>query len=233
MSQMRIHRPVAVFAISALLFGVFGSLAFTQDDPNRGFFYKLDQRIALRLYFHQLRHPYLAASLRTYGDVAGTWSVLGIAVLGGGMLLVRGERRLAITWWVALLGIWGLNELLKLAFQSPRPEFAIERSYGYPSGMAVRSLFGYGFLAYVLLLRQSRGWERAVSVILLSLVVLGVGFSRIYLASHWLTDVLGGYALSGCVLVLIIANLEGRRNRLRLATKQSEAVTFAPITVPP
>ena len=60
---------------------------------------------------------------------------------------------------------------------------------------------------------QMRGYNRAGMI---AIVVLVIGASRLYLGVHWLTDVLGGYALGlgWLSLVMVMALLlEDRRQR--------------------
>jgi hypothetical protein len=49
--------------------------------------------------------------------------------------------------------------------------------------------------------RRARAWLLSAAVV----VVLLVGASRVYLGAHWFTDVLGGYALGGAWLALVLA----------------------------
>jgi undecaprenyl-diphosphatase len=110
--------------------------------------------------------------------------------------------------WVAFLGSVVLYTLAKQLVARPRPPAAelITRAGGlaFPSGHSTQAIVTWGMLAVVLL----AGRSRRVRVFLLSaaaFVVLLVGASRVYLGAHWLTDVLGGYALGGAWLALILA----------------------------
>jgi undecaprenyl-diphosphatase len=88
-----------------------------------------------------------------------------------------------------------------------RDQAVHERNASYPSGHAMGSMLGYGTLAYagVVLLRRRAAQVALVTV--LTILVLAIGSSRIYLRAHWLSDVVGGFALGGfwltlCILVL-------------------------------
>ena len=80
----------------------------------------------------------------------------------------------------------------------------------FPSGHVVQytALFGCAFfLVYVLAAPST--W-RTIGLILLALPIVLVGPSRLYLGQHWLSDVLGGYALAVLFLVPYCWALKGR-----------------------
>ncbi|MEP0548607.1 MAG: phosphatase PAP2 family protein [Rhodothermales bacterium] len=115
----------------------------------------------------------------------------------------------------------GLGELmlyaLKVLFDRARPTAGTTHdAYGasFPSGHAFTALVLYGLLAYLVWQITERGWARALAVAFAVGATLAVGFSRLYLGVHWLTDVLGGYAAGVAWLVFSIALvrfLEARR----------------------
>lgn len=89
-----------------------------------------------------------------------------------------------------------LNDLLKQAFHRTRPlpvvGFITAQQFSFPSGHAMMSAAFYAFLAY-LAWRLLRGPWRIVAVVALTLLVLAIGFARIYLQAHFLSDVIAGY----------------------------------------
>ena len=71
---------------------------------------------------------------------------------------------------------------------------------------------GFGLLGYCLILPQRRWLFRIVTVGLIIAIVLGIGFSRVYLRAHWLSDVIAGWTTGAAWLFLCLGWLE----RLRL-----------------
>jgi undecaprenyl-diphosphatase len=59
----------------------------------------------------------------------------------------------------------------------------------------------YGFLA-LLALQMQHVWLRRALVAACVVVVVGIGWSRIYVGEHWPTDVLGGYLLGAAWLLI-------------------------------
>jgi undecaprenyl-diphosphatase len=107
-------------------------------------------------------------------------------------------------------GAIGLYDIVKPLVGRPRPPAAIWIGHytgaAFPSGHATQSAAFYAMLAIVLgagasYRRRTVLWSAA------ALVVLIVGASRIYLGAHWLTDVLGGYALGASWLAVVVVVL--------------------------
>ncbi len=86
----------------------------------------------------------------------------------------------------------------KVYYQMPRPgslAWYEEFSYSFPSGHATVSVAYYGILFYILLHSISRPVLRNRIRIVAILFILLIGFSRIYLCVHYLSDVMAGYAI--------------------------------------
>jgi membrane-associated phospholipid phosphatase len=95
----------------------------------------------------------------------------------------------------------------KVLIERPRPSPALaigsNTGFAFPSGHAADSLAVFAMVALILsTARTPRGrwalWSGAL------VVVLVVGASRVYLGSHWLSDVLGGWALAGAIVFLLV-----------------------------
>ncbi len=138
-----------------------------------------------------------------------------LAVLLLVILLLKKE------WWTSLdllvIVLVGnrLLSFLKNFFHRarPLPQLVPEHGYSFPSGHAFQSMVAYGFIIYLTckLVRNCR--LRGLIFILCPLLILLIGFSRIYLNVHWLTDVLGGFCAGFSWLMLNILGLEIIKHR--------------------
>jgi undecaprenyl-diphosphatase len=101
-----------------------------------------------------------------------------------------------------------LNVLLKHVYERARPVFdtpLVElMSYSFPSGHTAGAVVFYGVLAAFLVSRVYDWRLRAVIVIGAIVAVALVGFSRIYLGAHYLSDVLAAACSSTAWLVLCL-----------------------------
>ncbi len=144
-------------------------------------------------------------------------ALVGVAVAA--VLLARRRRYLAVGWVAAIVGAWILNLVLKLVVQRPRPTFANRwvtvHTFSFPSGHAMSSLVTYGMLAYVLVLAVSGSRARRFIVLAALLLVLAIGFSRLYLGVHYFSDVMGGYAGGVVWLTACISGTEIARRHAR------------------
>ncbi len=126
-----------------------------------------------------------ARALSLLGSAAG----VGAAVVLMSLRLWRVDRRTAIYLAAYTAGTPLFIEAAKLLVHRDRPNGA---PLGFPSGHALAALAVFGLLVTVLL-PEVRPRFRRLLVAATTALVLGVGFSRIYLGVHWTTDVLGGY----------------------------------------
>jgi undecaprenyl-diphosphatase len=108
---------------------------------------------------------------------------------------------------VAMGGSVGLSDLVKAWVDRPRPPASVRlievSGAAYPSGHAMDALVALAALASVIGMGWSRG-RRGLVFAAAGVITVAVGWSRIYLGEHWLTDVLGSYLL-GATWVLVLA----------------------------
>ena len=110
-----------------------------------------------------------------------------------------------------------LNRILKLIIARPRPprlRLVIENGYSFPSGHSMVSFAFYGFLIYLINKNLKNKKIKYPLIILLSLLILLIGISRIYLGVHYVTDVLGGYIIGLIYLIVFIKVLKKKKIKL-------------------
>ena len=146
----------------------------------------------------------------------GTSLVMSALALACLLVLHRRNWRAVVAGWVMVFGGGKLAEaLIKHTIHRARPIGALQQlnnpSYSYPSGHAMGAMIGYGLLAYLVLLRVQRPAARAAVTATAALIILVIGLSRLVLAVHYFTDVVGGYAAGAVWLALSLAAVEAAR----------------------
>lgn len=131
-------------------------------------------------------------------------SALSIILLTVLLIIVVKGKRNKILILINVIVTTLLNQLLKNVFQRGRPIDSIieESGYSFPSGHSMVSMAFYGFLIY--LVYKSNIKYKGLIVGLLSVLIVLIGISRIYLGVHYPTDVIGGFTLSLSYLLLFI-----------------------------
>lgn len=91
----------------------------------------------------------------------------------------------------------------KILFQRPRPLYAVfpETDFSFPSGHATIAVAFYGYLVYILVrsLNEKYNW---LIMAISPLIILFIGFSRLYLGVHYVSDVLAGYLVGSLTLAI-------------------------------
>jgi undecaprenyl-diphosphatase len=98
--------------------------------------------------------------------------------------------------------------LLKQLFQRKRPLSPLlkaAKGLSFPSGHAIMAVTFYGLLIYILQHTIESGWLRILLTILLIILALLIGFSRVYLRVHYASDVLGGFIIGSLWLLISLA----------------------------
>lgn len=167
------------------------------------------------------RNGWLDTLMRSLTDFGyQPWVLTPPLILLVGLVIVREGASVAAL-MVALLGCLG-NPLLKIAVHRPRPgaDYAIgsrvPKDYSFPSGHAATAMIIFGLFIYLACVHLSeRRASRNVIIIICTLLILGIGLSRIYLGEHWFSDVIGGYAfgLGWLMLVIIVHQALSTRRR--------------------
>lgn len=162
-----------------------------------------DERIAnLLLLF---RSP-LTVSIFLGITVLGQFYVVaGVAFAASVILYLRSKLAYALPMLISILGCDIFVYIGKFIFRRPRPigiGVYTEKLYSFPSAHAAIAVAFYGFLAYFIWRNTSSLKVKTRSLIAGATLIFLIGFSRVFLGVHFLSDVWGGYMLGFLWLVI-------------------------------
>lgn len=215
-------------ALAGLLLAIPFTLLLLLVVDHWGPLQRLDLHLDESLNRYAFHHAGYVSALRTISNTGSPLMFELVSVLVAAVLLVRRQPRLAVWLVVTVFGGGLLSQVVKSAVGRKRPlllhPVAHALSASFPSGHALGSVVGVGALLLVGL-PYARRSLRPLLITLGVLVVLAVGFSRLGLGVHYLSDVLGGYILgAGWLAATTAAFAAWRRDRGRAPRPVTEGL---------
>ena len=173
----------------------------------------------IRQWAYGLRNPVLNAFFITI-TYLGNWQT--ITAIGLILLLVRQTRRdIGLPFAAVSLSSTLVYKIVKSIFARPRPELSVriieQGGFSFPSGHSMNGLVCFGILIY-LIRRYCKNKKAAdILTVLLSVLIIAIGCSRVYVGVHFPTDILAGWSLGAvylCISIIILEKVRGERNAL-------------------
>jgi membrane-associated phospholipid phosphatase len=199
-------------ALSALL--LWGFVSIAEELPEKGGLVRLDLAVDAWLQSHGTEG---GESIFRAVSWLGAPVLISIAVIVTLYLLYRRDWLSLLVWSSTVGGGAVLNWVLKTSFRRERPanasEFIKSASWSFPSGHAMGAMILYGLLAYMAFRRTKNLTLRRTIVIGAALLIGAIGFSRLYLGVHYVSDVIAGFLAGGLWLTICISAFDIVRRR--------------------
>jgi len=197
--------PYIITVVVALILVVGGINLFIEltETLSTDIMINIDHRITQ--YVISFRSPALTQYFlyMTYvGDVYGYLIVLAIYLLIS-IFVFKKWKYVAQTSFVLLLATVS-NMVLKRFIDRARPgieHMVSVETLSYPSGHAMSAMAFYGFLIFLVYKFNLNKYLKAGILVLLAILILSIGISRIYLGVHFPSDIAGGY-IAGWIWVI-------------------------------
>jgi undecaprenyl-diphosphatase len=186
--------PLAAVALAAAVFAILLVAVRLRWAPLEA----ADHGVAADLNRLVSGHPALVTGVKAVtwlGSTGVLWTLVGVASV---TLAIRRRWRLAAYLLVTGAGALVLDPVLKSLTGRLRPVVAHPVAHGtgnsFPSGHSLGSIVCYGALYLVFLPALGGRWRTVFTAVTAALVAL-IGISRILLGVHYVSDVLGGWAV--------------------------------------
>lgn len=190
-----------VIAISMGIFAV--TFMFLLKNVLQNRIYEFDQFVYSFIKVH-IKNP-TTNILKMLTNLGGASFVISFTIILIGIIK---NKKYTICMVANLVGVTVLNQILKFMVQRPRPEESYqlikETGFSFPSGHSMASMAFYGLLMYFVYKKIEHRKLKWLICIVLMIVILTIGMSRIYLGVHYASDVLAGFCLSILYLILFI-----------------------------
>lgn len=158
--------------------------------------------IIYKVIVQNMRNNILTSIFKVITNLGGVYCLIIIATL---LTIFIKDKKIAFSIPLNLIIITILNLFLKNIVERPRPigyRLIDETGYSFPSGHSMISAAFYGLIIYFIWKNVKNTKLKYALCILLSILIVLIGISRIYLGVHYASDVLGGFTISIAYLII-------------------------------
>lgn len=158
-------------------------------------------------YLFSMRNNFLDIFFKSVTVFANTLTIIILVIILLLLINDRSRYTLGITTIVTVLSNQGLKYLIK-RIRPDHLRLIKQGGYSYPSGHSMISIAVYGFLIYYVYKHIENKYLKIFLILILTLLIISIGLSRIYLGVHYPSDVIGGYLLAFPILILVVKEVE-------------------------
>lgn len=178
-----------IFAVAVIVF--IGIL----EDVAQGQIMRIDA-IAYAFAVAYLRNDTLTPIMESISDIASVTSLLVLLLV---MVAFAPGRRPGICACLNLGLVLVINQVIKHLVARPRPDgfrLVAESGYSFPSAHSMVAMAFFGLMVWMIWHYGRSRSVRWIGTIGFSLVIVLIGFSRVYLGVHYASDVVAGFCIS-------------------------------------
>jgi undecaprenyl-diphosphatase len=185
-----------VLVLAALFLGSLFIFAYIAHEA----VYEQEDVFDARVHAYLLAHttPLLIKIASGFTYLGSSLFLLPTYILLIGILIIFKKRRTALDISIVALSSFLMMQVLKQVFHRRRPDLPIIKNihtYSFPSGHSLSSFIFCSILVYLVWKGEGRIIYKWVLTILLLLLAVAIGLSRIVLNVHFATDVIAGFCL--------------------------------------
>lgn len=151
-------------------------------------------------------NPTMTSIVKAITNFADPISIVVIGLIFSYIFgIMKKDRKTAILFCLNLVIAALFNFGLKNIFTRTRPEIInliTESGYSFPSGHSSIAMACYGYIIYIINKRCDNKYIKITSTILLSILIVLIGLSRVYLGVHFASDVIAAFTITLCYLII-------------------------------
>ena len=189
-------RKILIFLICIFLFIVLSVLIFT------GCTTKFDDIVTS--FAIGIRNDSFVRKMKAITNLGGGYALVAISLL---LFAIIKKKKIPLIIMCNLITVFLSSQILKLIFRRERPDevfLTTANGFGYPSGHSMVSMAYVLVILYILYKTLKNKTYKVIATIVLLSLVITIGFSRVYLGVHYITDVIGGFLLGISFAMLFI-----------------------------
>ena len=144
---------------------------------------------------YHLRTPLLTKIMIIITSFGAAYTLIALMFISIALLLHRHRKEALLFSLVSVMSL-GINTLLKIVIARPRPMLSpliTASSYSFPSGHSLNSLVFYAMLSCYMYHFTHNKLLSSIIALLSVIIIICIGFSRVYLGVHYPSDIIGGY----------------------------------------